>query len=512
MDEGDILFERMPDYTGGKKAAPATAADVAAKRESARISPEDQKPKDVESRKILEDELIKNIKWFEENSRKPTPAGQKEGEEFKARLARTQGDIESLKRELGRMGPAPEALPAATPADAAEPSLGEGDVKLNEIPAYEDVTEAPNANASMGVSPELTAGASGAAGALYGAAKKPTYSQTFADLARDVYGVPSEAVESYLMKKYPQPATSAQLAKDTAQELVERAAARSASAQTAAANMGDLALDEHGTVRWTKPRVSPKIGVPSALTNKIVGLTGNASVPGSAENILAENAERVRKLQAMGHDVANMPKSGEFLLTENYRTRGGPRPATTAAPLPTTAPAAAAPAAPAAGGSYLDDLAKRIQKAGGLAEVLSRGAKAGLYGGAAAMSGLDLWHAINSMTQEGVNPQNALQGAEGAGFLASLRYPRMGLGVAGAAKTARAGETMYGTGVNPQNAAQAASGVGIAAMPYAPRVGAAMQIPELALAAKEWLLAHPEFGQQLQKGSQTWGQSRFGLD
>lgn len=507
MDEGDILFDRMPDYAGGKKAAPA------AKGDRTRVSPEDQKGRDEERRSILESELEKNIKWFEENNRKPTPAGQKEGEEFKARLARTQGDIESLKRELGRMGPAPEALPAAAPADAAEPSLGEGDVKLNEIPVYEDVTEAPNANANMGVSPELTAGASGAAGALYGAAKKPTYSQTFADLARDVYGVPSEAVESYLMKKYPQPATAAQLARETAQEQLSRAAAmRSAPAP----DVGDLAMDEHGTVRWAKPRVSPKIGIPAALTDKIVGLTGNAGVPGSAENILAENSERVRKLQAMGHDVANMPKSGELLLAENYRTRGGPRPATPPAPVAAAAPAAPTmAAAPAAESSYLDDLAKRIQKAGGLSEVLSRAAKAGLYGGATAMSGLDLWRAINSMTQEGVNPQNALQGAEGAGFLGSLSNPRLGLGVAGAAKMARAGENMYDTGVTPQNAAQAVSGAGVAAMPYGRPgavVGALAQVPELTLAAKEWLLAHPEFGQQLQKGSQTWGQSRFGLD
>jgi len=39
-----------------------------------------------------------------------------------------------------------------------------------------------------------------------------------------------------------------------------------------------------------------------------------------------------------------------------------------------------------------------------------------------------------------------------------------------------------------------------------------MQIPELTLAVKQWLLDHPEFGQQLQQGSQTFGQSRFGLD
>lgn len=483
MDEGDILFDRMPDYTGGKKAAPA--APVAA-GDRARVPPEDQKGRDEERRAILESELEKNIRWFEENNRKPTPAGQKEGEEFKARLARAQGDIESLKRELGRMGPAPEALPVA---DVAEPSMGEGDVKLNEIPVYEDIAETPNANANMGVSPELTAGAAGAAGALYGAAKKPAYSQTFADLARDVYGVPSEAVESYLMKKYPQPATSAQLAKDTAQELVGRAAARAAPTP----DVGDMVMDEHGTVRWAKPRVSPKIGIPAALTDKIVGLTGNAGVPGSAENILAENSERVRKLQAMGHDVANMPKSGELLLAENYRTRGSPlRPATPPAPVPSAAPVAPTmAAAPAAGGSYLDDLAKRIQKAGGLAEVLSRGAKAGLYGGATAMSGLDLWHAINSMTQEGVNPQNALQGAEGAGLLGSLANPRMGLGVAGAAKAARAGENMYNTGMTPQNLSQAISGAGIAAMPYG-RPGAVMgtlaQVPELTLAAREGLL------------------------
>lgn len=479
MDEGDILFDRMPDYAGGKKAAPT----VSARSEHPRVPPEEQKSKDLESRKILEDELAKNIKWFEENNRKPTPAGQKEGEEFKARLARTQGDIESLKSELKRMGVASE-----TPSgDTREPSLGEGDVKLDEVPNYPDMVENQDANAGMGVSPEVTAGAAGAAGAAYGAAKKPTYSQTFADLARDVYGVPSEAVESYLMKKYPQPATPEQLARETAREQLARAAGMQ-SAPTS--DVGDLAMDEHGTVRWTKPRVSPKIGIPAALTDKIVGLTGNAGVPGSAENILAENAERVRKLQAMGHDVANMPKSGELLLAENYRTRGSPaRPATPPAPLPTTPPpTAAAATAPAQNESYLTELAKRIQKAGGLAEFMSRAAKAGLYGGATAMSGLDLWHAINSMRQEGVNPQNALQGAEGAGFLGALRYPRAGLGLAGAAKAAQAGENMYATGATPQNVAQAVSGAGIAAMPYAPRVGALAQVPELTLAGKEALL------------------------
>lgn len=478
MDEGDILFDRMPDYAGGKKAAPV----VSARSEHPRVLPEEQKQKDVDRQAILEKEFVDRVKWLDENSRKPTPAGEKEGAEFKARLARTQEEIEGLKRELSKMGVTPE-----TPSsDTQEPSLGEGDVKLDEVPNYPDMVESQDANADMGVSPEVTSGAAGAAGAAYGAAKKPTYSQIFADLARDVYGVPSEAVESYLMKKYPQPATPEQLARETAQELLNR---NTAMRSAPVSDVGDLAMDEHGTVRWTKPRVSPKIGIPAALTDKIVGLTGNAGVPGSAENILAENAERVRKLQAMGHDVANMPKSGELLLAENYRTRGSPaRPATPPAPLPVTPPTAAAATAPAQNESYLAELAKRIEKAGGLAEVMSRAAKAGLYGGAAAMSGLDLWHAINSMRQEGVNPQNILQGAEGAGFLGALRYPRAGLGLAGAAKAARAGENMYATGATPQNVAQAVSGAGIAAMPYAPRVGALAQVPELTLAGKEALL------------------------
>jgi len=529
MAEGDILFDRIPDYSDDKKAAPA------AKSEHARVSPEDQKTKDVDRRAILESELATKIALFEENNRKPTPDGKKEGDAFKAQLARTEADIESLKREIGRMGPAPEALPAAAPAEAAQAPLGEGDVKFGEVPNYAE--DAKDTGDRMGITPTQAAIGAGSAGALLGASKTPDYRQTFVNLAKDVYGVPVETVENYLREKYPQPATGEQIARDIARQEMARRSVAPAPVTVAenVANTGNLVTDKHGTVRWVEPRVSTKVGIPSALTDQIITLTGGANVSGSGENILAQNAERVRKLEAMGYDVANMQKEGNLLVPQEYRTRPEPprtptwssgrgtvnyqlpkkpldpvqqlgrtRPQVDMAagsPLPvvapTAAPAAVAPvAAPttataAGSASYLDDLQKRIQKAGGLAEVLSRGAKAGLYGGATAMSGLDLWHAINSMMQNGVNPENTAQGVEGAGFLGALKYPRLGLGVAGGAKTARAGESMYDTGVTPENAAKMASGLGIAAMPYGRPgavAGAAMQIPELTLAAKEGLL------------------------
>jgi hypothetical protein len=476
MEEGGILFDRMPDYSGDKKAA-STAADIAAKRERARVSPEDQKSKNSESQKILEDELAKNIKWLEENNRKPTPAGEKEGKEFKDKLVRTENDIAALKRELNRMGPALPALPAVS-AEAAGPSAkeapageistgevpaGEGGVKFGEIPGYKDNQDGQDtSNFIENLTPAKVAGAAGAAGALLGASRTPDYRQAFVDLASQVHGVPVETVENFLREKYPQPATSEQIARDIArQEIARRSATGNAPlSSTGAANaagVGDSVTDKHGTVRWVEPRVSTKVGIPSALTDQIITLTGGANASGSGENILAENADRVRKLKAMGYDVANMSKEGELLLAQNYRTRapasqqpdvwrsgrgtlnyqlpsepadrvaqlGRTRPqvdmaaglpvstATPVAAAPAAAaPAAAAPAAaaPAESASYLNDLQKLIQKAGGLAEVLSRGAKAGLYGGATAMSGLDLWHALNSMAQNGVNPQNAAQG------------------------------------------------------------------------------------------------------
>ena len=561
MEEGEILFDRLPDYSGGKKAAPAAAATS----EHPRVSSEDQRAKDLESRAILEAELAKNITWFEENNRKPLPDDPKAAKQFKDRLDRTANDIESLKREISRKGPAPEALPAATPIEAAEVPVGEGDVKFGEVPVYSENQDTGN---RMGITSAQAAIGAGSAGALLGASRTPDYRQTFVNLAKDVYGVPVETVENYLREKYPQPATGEQIARDIArQEIARRSAAPAATVAENVANTGNLVTDKHGTVRWVEPRVSTKIGIPSALTDQIITLTGGANVSGSGENILEQNAQNVRKLKAMGYDVANMPKEGDLLLAQNYRTRapalqqpdvwrsgrgtlnyqlpsepadrvaqlGRTRPqvdmaaglpvstatpvaaAPARAPAPAVAPAVAPAAPPIESASYLDDLQKRIQKAGGLAEVLSRGAKAGLYGGATAMSGLDLWHAINSMMQNGMNPENIAQGAEGAGFLGALKYPRVGLGVAGGAKAERAGESMADIGVTPANAAAMASGLGIAAMPYGRYgavAGAALQTPEAILAAKQWLLDHPEFGKklQLQQGSQTWGQSRFGLD
>jgi hypothetical protein len=95
-----------------------------------------------------------------------------------------------------------------------------------------------------------------------------------------------------------------------------------------------------------------------------------------------------------------------------------------------------------------------------------------------------------------------------------LKYPRIGLGTAGAAKAYEAGKNIQETGITPRNAAQALSGAGIFAMPYGrfgARAGGLAQIPELGLAAKQWLLEHPEFAPSLQKASQAYGQSRFGL-
>ncbi len=181
---------------GGKDAAPSTAA----KSIHARVSPEDQKTRDIDRRAILEKELFDRIKWFEENNRKPTPAGEEEGKEFKARLARTQADIETLKRDLGRMGPAPEALPASAAegpetAPAAVEKTTVGEIDPAQLTVGYPEPEAQSEEYKFWTPERMAAAFGGGAGALFGNPLTGDPGGMAAKLAERMMGAPSGSVQ-----------------------------------------------------------------------------------------------------------------------------------------------------------------------------------------------------------------------------------------------------------------------------------------------------------------------------
>jgi hypothetical protein len=136
---------------------------------------------------------------------------------------------------------------------------------------------------------------------------------------------------------------------------------------------------------------------------------------------------------------------------------------------------------------------KNIERAGGLSNILQRGARMGLNMGVGALGGLQGYRAYTDMQTQGVTPTNALQATEGAGGLLATRYPQLGLPVAGIAAMGQAGQSIGEQGLTPGNASQMLSGAGLAVMPRAPIAGAAMQTPALALSIREWAKNHPDW-------------------
>ena len=353
--------------------------------------------------------------------------------------------------------------------------------------------------------PEKTAAAvGGAGGALYGAARTPTYSPVFAEWAAKHYGIPVEDVAGYMNMRNP--------GAPTAQEAARTIAARS-SAIPATTSLSNLIEEPPGGhERWLAPRSA--VPVPKALSDQMVTMTGGAGTKGSGEEILARHAAGVNKVQALGYDPFTMEKQGSFYIQPEGRARPQPpqvwnRPRAVG-PAPWTSPEFAvpkvpsAPAAPAAPASPLPTAApaaseeslraaleRNIQRAGGMANVAKRGASAGLGAFGGAMGGLQLLDALRSIRSTGYHPDNTMQAAEGAGFVGAMKYPKVGLPVAGTAKMARSARDIYNEGVTPERAAAMASGAGLAAMPKFPVLGALAQTPELYFALQKWRAEHP---------------------
>jgi hypothetical protein len=244
----------------------------------------------------------------------------------------------------------------------------------------------------------------------------------------------------------------------------------------------------------------------------MITMTGGSNIPGSGEEILARHAAGIKKVQDLGLDPFNMERQGSFYVPPGGRARPqppqvwnrpravGPAPWTSpdfATPKVPAAPAAPAPAAPVSPvpatdeKSFLAALEQKIQRAGGLANIAQRGVNSGLAAFGGAMGGLQFLDAIRDMREKGLQLSSGLQATEGAGLVGAMRYPQVGLPVAGMAKMGRSAESMSNEGLTPENAAIMASGAGLAVMPKFPLAGAVAQTPELYFALKKWREENP---------------------
>lgn len=475
---------------GGKDAAPAAAA----KSTRARVSPEEQKGRDVERRAILEGELGEKIRWFEENNRKPTPAGQKEGEEFKARLARTQGDIESLKRELGRMGPAPEALPAAAPAEAdAAPAAVEkttvGEIDPAQLTVGYPEPEAQSEEYKFWTPERMAAAFGGGAGALFGNPLKGDPGGMAAQLAERVMGAPSGSVQDLYGAQNPMdPRTqSRRLAEQRVPPLQPGPGPTSTPAAGLTPGEKWAAKTGYGMGTGDVQDVSSRYqravskGKIAGRLDKLYG----PKLPGEPDSLVdrmlyrQKQAEAVQAAAAQAEqnrlaDEARQRQELERAQQERNKVVGQV--------------------------DRSQQRAKTMYDTGLGAASRAVNVLSGALGARDLYSGLTSMFPKDEMTGEygyAPNSSNVPQTAGGAAALYALRNPYIGLPVAGGAQVYGAGRDISQAGkVTPETGTRAVSGLGLMAMARHPYAGLAMQIPagynallELAKENPDWLKA-----------------------
>jgi hypothetical protein len=477
---------------GGKAAAP-TAAPAAAKSEKSRVSADDQKNKDVDRRAILETELAKKIKFLEENNRLPTPAGKKEGDEFKAKLVRAENDIESLKRELDRMGPAPAALPAAAASAAVESDAAPaekttiGEIDPSEI-TNSYVDPEPKSNEYQFWTPERLASAlGGTAGALFGNPLTGDPGSMAARLAERVMGAPSRSVQDIYNAQNPMDP-------------------RSVSMQIAERNVPPL---QQGPLPTTAPAVGSTSG------ERWAAKTGYGMGTGDVQDVSSRYQRAVSKGKISGKlDKLYGPKlPGEpASLVDRMLLRAQQTEAAQAAaaqaeqnrPTVEEAQRRELERAQQERNRAVNQMDQRQRRAKALYDFQTGAVGKGVNVLSGALGARDLYSGLTSMfpkdeaTNEygyAPNTSNVPQTVGGAAGIYALRNPYLGLPVAGAAQVYGAGRDISNEGkVTPETGTRAVSGLGVMAMARHPITGLLMQIPagynallELAKENPQWL-------------------------
>jgi hypothetical protein len=476
---------------GGKAAAPAAAA----KSEHPRVEPEDQKAKDLERRAILETELAKKIAWLEENNRKSTPGGKKEGDAFKAQLSRAESDIESLKRELNRMGPAPAALPAAASAAAESDAAPAEKTTLGEIDPSElggsYLEPEAESNAYKFWTPERMAAAfGGTAGALFGNPLKGDPGSMAARLAERVMGAPSGSVQDMYGAQNPSsPATlSRQLAEQRVPPVQQGALptitpeAELTSGEKWAAKTGyGMGTGDVQDVSSRYQRASSK-GRVSGKLDKLWGPKLPGEPAGLADRMIFR-AQQAEAAQAAAQAAAAQAEQ-DSLTNEERQRREFER-------------------AQQERNRTVNQVDKSQRRAKALYDVQTGVVGKGVNVLSGALGARDLYSGLTSMfpkdeaTNEykyAPNATNVPQTVGGAAALYALRNPYVGLPVAGGAQMFGAGRDISREGkVTPETGTRAISGLGLAAMPFFPYTGLALQTPAAWNAMYEMSKENPEW-------------------
>jgi hypothetical protein len=379
----------------------------------------------------------------------------------------TDAEIEAEvnKRLAAESGGVADAAPAASAPAASAPAAT---VTPNPYAALDDA-EARIKAEKKGLSPEQIAMlVGGVGGGLFG--KPPVLQSTgaAAQFAEQLHGAPVGSLNTVRELANP----------ESPRAVARRAAGAYAPSAPTAVAAPELTPGEKwaaktgygagpGTVQESSSAYQRRLGK-GKITSRLDKLYGPAT-PGESAQLAQRMLERSASSEAA---VA------QRLLAE-------------------TAQAEAARVAEAARESTLTRMAKNIERAGGTSAMLQRGLRTGFNVGTGVLGGLHGYQGIADIQKQGANVGNVGQTVEGAGLLAAMRNPSVGLPVAGGAAMTQAGKSMYDTGVTPENTAKMIGGAGLAVMPRHPVIGGAMQTPQMVLAIREWLKANPEKAAQL---------------
>ena len=468
--------------------APASA------KPSAAVSHPEQKAKDAEAVPILQTELAKAQKALEDARKEPPPSDPTKAAELQAKIERHAADIGSITRELTAKGAQPAEAPASTASNSYSNyfTTGGGDVDAEGKPK----------DKGLGLGPEHVAAAlGGLGGAMYGKAADLSNTGTSAMMMERMYGLPPGSLADLYQTKNPgAPVTDAQAARQVAERMMPTPAAPAAPAPPPAPPVEPPSAME----KWA----ASQVGEESVLPKAVIGqATSNyASDPTGAPQIIQENAAKTRLARRLvppssmqmspgGIPYAVDPREQQALIRAQIEAqRQAAIEAGLNAPVGSR-PTAAEPQSPLE--QMRAKLAANIQRAGGMANIAQRGANLGLNVFGGVMGGYQGAKGLMNMAEQGVNPSNALETTGGLGALAATRRPNIGFPVAGAATLGQAVMSMREQGPTPENVAQGISGAGLVAMPKAPLAGMAMQTPAMALAAQQWLAAHPDWWKRI---------------
>lgn len=362
---------------------------------------------------------------------------------------------------------AAKATPAST-TPLKETASSESASDWDEILKLEG--EQPEAKATPGVTPDwLAALLGGGAGLAFGAPAEIRGDVPSARMAERIYGAPAGSL-----------AMVSELGTPLSVDAIAR--------QVAAQSMGAQAPGETPSVRLTPGE-------------KWGAATGYGAGPGTVQ----ESSSRFQRSLGKGKVTSRMDKlygprlPGESSeLAQRLIDRAAAAEQVKAAQATQAAQALRdVEAAREAQRSTLGRVTADIRGAGGLSEMLQRGARTGFNVGTGALGGVQAYQGLSSMQRQGATPENIAQTTEGAGLLYGMRSPRIGLPVAGGAAMTQAGREMLASGITPRNVARMVGGAGMAVMPFNPPAGVVAQIPSAAISALDWARQNPQQAQQL---------------